>query len=99
MEMHCIFLFFRDSFAHISNNETSLLKVYNTIRNVSNLIHLTFPNVPVFPVLGNHDPYPSNYMPIGTDYYENIISMSGWERFLGKSEQEQFKKGRQCIIV
>ncbi|XP_041359012.1 acid sphingomyelinase-like phosphodiesterase 3b isoform X2 [Gigantopelta aegis] len=82
-----------DSMSHVSDNQSSLLKVYLTIRNVSNLIHSAFPNVSVFPVLGNHDPYPSNNMPIGSNYYEKIISMSGWKQFLGKSEQEQFMKG------
>ena len=56
-----------------------------------------FPNVTLYPVLGNHDPYPENQMPYNvetTDYYRAILETSRWDAVLGSNESKQFHNGK-----
>lgn len=55
-----IILWTGDSSSHdLFNMKAS--DVRNTISNLTSLISLNFPGVPVIPALGNHDFHPPNY--------------------------------------
>ena len=51
-------LLFRDSPPHVPVLELSTDKVINVIANITTTIQRLFPNLQVFPALGNHDYWP-----------------------------------------
>ncbi|WAR24739.1 ASM3B-like protein, partial [Mya arenaria] len=71
-----------DSVPHVDDSDLDPDKVYMLIGNVTNELVSVFPNTTLYPVLGNHDPYPANQMPYDTDntayykggYYSSKIS-------------------------
>lgn len=85
-----------DSVPHVSDKDLNLDKVYTLIGNVTDELIAVFPNTTIYPVLGNHDPYPANMMPYDVEndkYYKGILSVSGWQAVLGQNESEQFRNG------
>ncbi|XP_067678170.1 acid sphingomyelinase-like phosphodiesterase 3b [Haliotis asinina] len=83
-----------DTAPHVK--QKSLEDVLGLIRNVTTVLKEAFPNTTVLPLLGNHDAFPSNQMPLvesGTQYYDNILSKADWSELLWKHEQDQFQKG------
>lgn len=91
-------MIFRDSVPHIDNKELDIQKVYALISNVTDELVAVFPNTTIYPVLGNHDPYPANMMPYdveGTNYYKGILERSGWNSVLGQNESRQFHNGNE----
>ncbi|XP_046565786.1 LOW QUALITY PROTEIN: acid sphingomyelinase-like phosphodiesterase 3b [Haliotis rubra] len=70
--------------------------VFGLIRNISTVLKEAFPNTTLLPLLGNHDAFPSNQMPLvesGTHYYDDILTKGDWSELLEKHEQDQFQKG------
>ncbi|MPC31100.1 Acid sphingomyelinase-like phosphodiesterase 3b [Portunus trituberculatus] len=63
-----------DDTAHVSNDYFSTEVVVNIVTNLTNLIASRFPNTPVFPVLGNHDYYPKNQMPVGPNRLQSEVA-------------------------
>ncbi|XP_053394460.1 acid sphingomyelinase-like phosphodiesterase 3b [Mercenaria mercenaria] len=85
-----------DSVPHVYNKDLDLDKVYTLIGNVTEELMVVFPNTTIYPVLGNHDPYPANMMPYDVEhskYYKGILDVSGWHAVLGQNESEQFHNG------
>ncbi|KAL4235939.1 hypothetical protein ACF0H5_004328 [Mactra antiquata] len=85
-----------DSVPHVDNKDLDVDKVYTLIGNVTDELRTVFPNITIYPVLGNHDPYPANMMPYdveGTKYYKGILDNSGWTDILGHNESHQFHNG------
>ena len=74
------------------------MKVYENIGKVTDKLIQYFPNTTIYPVLGNHDEYPANNFPATnmSEYYTNILNISGWHKLLSESEAEEFKKGLPC---
>ncbi|KAK6188125.1 hypothetical protein SNE40_004376 [Patella caerulea] len=83
-----------DSIPHVNNSELDRTEVFKIIGNVTRKLAEVFPNISIFPVLGNHDPYPANQMPPGSDgYYGGILKNSHWENILDSDQQTQFNNG------
>ena len=90
-------LFFSDSVPHVPDADLDQEKVYTLIGNVTDELMTVFPNTTIFPVLGNHDPYPANMMPYDvetTKYYKGILESSQWSEVLGHNESQQFHNGK-----
>jgi len=64
---------------------------------------MEFPNVTIYPLLGNHDIWPSGQYPDALDkYYVNILEKTGWRHLLNTSEVRSFEQGlllRSSILV
>ncbi|XP_052775676.1 acid sphingomyelinase-like phosphodiesterase 3b [Mya arenaria] len=85
-----------DSVPHVDDSDLDPDKVYMLIGNVTNELVSVFPNTTLYPVLGNHDPYPANQMPYDTDntaYYKGILEKSHWNSVLGVNESRHFHNG------
>lgn len=81
----------------MDNKDLDLNKVYTLIGNVTDELMSVFPNTTIYPVLGNHDPYPANMMPYDVEnskYYKGVLTVSGWEAVLKRNESEQFHNGK-----
>jgi sphingomyelin phosphodiesterase acid-like 3 len=88
---------YRDSVPHVNEKDLDLDKVFMLIGNVTAELMSVFQNTTIYPVLGNHDPYPSNMMPYDvedTKYYKDILDVSGWRAVLGQNESKQFMNGK-----
>ena len=85
---------FSDSVPHAPDTDLNGAKVFTLVKNVTDLLKETFPNTRVFPVLGNHDVWPKDEVPVTTDdYFKQIFSFSGWDYFLKGSAADTFRKG------
>ncbi|KAH3848892.1 acid sphingomyelinase-like phosphodiesterase 3a isoform X2 [Dreissena polymorpha] len=85
-----------DSVPHVPESDLDLDKVYTLIGNITDEIIRVFPNTSLFPVLGNHDPFPSNQMPYDVEnnrYYKDILNVSNWNIVLRANESKQFQHG------
>lgn len=85
---------YRDTVPHVE--QKSLDNVLRLISNVTTVLKDAFPNTSLVPLLGNHDAFPSNQMPLvesGTHYYDDILTKGDWSQLLEKQEQAQFQKG------
>ncbi|XP_046327527.1 acid sphingomyelinase-like phosphodiesterase 3b [Haliotis rufescens] len=83
-----------DTVPHVE--QKSLDDVLRLISNVTTVLKDAFPNTSLVPLLGNHDAFPSNQMPLvesGTHYYDDILTKGDWSQLLEKQEQAQFQKG------
>ena len=75
------------------------LKVFALVQNVTSKLLEIFTDVPVFPVLGNHDVWPANQLPPQPGgYYDNILHSAGWESMLHDDAMETFGKGNACDV-
>lgn len=93
---------FSDSVPHVPDSDLDQEKVYTLIGNITDELMAVFPNTTIFPVLGNHDPYPANMMPYnveGSKYYRGILNRSGWSLVLGHNESEQFHNGKKMKFI
>ena len=85
---------FSDSVLHAPNDQLNGPKVYTLVKNVTDLLQSTFPKMRVFPVLGNHDVWPADEVPVtANDYFNQILSYSGWKSFLSDAAASTFKQG------
>lgn len=68
--------------------------MFNVIRNVTEALIDQFPDTQILPSFGNHDPYPSNQMPMNDlIYYSSIMEVSHWNKLLPSTARETFLKG------
>jgi len=64
------------------------------MKNITTFLNKTFPNVAVYPLLGNHDVYPVSQHPGAFDkYYADVLDKTGWHQFLTASQVVSFKQG------
>ncbi|KAL5016932.1 hypothetical protein ScPMuIL_006521 [Solemya velum] len=82
-----------DSVPHVKDSELNLAKVFENIRKVSDQLRDEFPNTTIYPVLGNHDPFPSNQMSDAMQYYQGVLNSSHWDYLLDEQQQADFIKG------
>ncbi|XP_063861452.1 acid sphingomyelinase-like phosphodiesterase 3b isoform X2 [Scylla paramamosain] len=74
-----------DDTAHVPNDYFSTEVVVNIVANLTDLIASHFPNTPVFPVLGNHDYYPKNQMPVGPNRLQSEVA-DLWKKWFQQLE-------------
>lgn len=84
-------LFFRDSPPHVPVEELSTKLVINIIGNMSSTIHSFFPDLQVFPALGNHDYWPQ------VEQMRNLFIY--YAEFVHSSSEGRFKKNSSGICV
>lgn len=90
-------LYFRDSVAHIKNNETTLEKNSFILGNITDLLNSSFPSTPLYATYGNHDYFPSNmYPPYGNELYNKTFEQ--WRYWIVGAEQEKtFRRGNYNV--
>lgn len=74
---------FRDDVAHVDNKYISHSYTLDMIQKITNFMNETIPDVPIIPVLGNHDAFPHNQFPDDpeNDLYQKTAEMwknMGW---------------------
>uniref|UniRef100_UPI00358E9E22 cyclic GMP-AMP phosphodiesterase SMPDL3A isoform X2 n=1 Tax=Myxine glutinosa TaxID=7769 RepID=UPI00358E9E22 len=81
-----------DSPPHLPPGDLSTAAVLDTMRNFTSVILAAFPNIPVFPALGNHDYWPQDQMPGNVcEVYSKVGQM--WKMWLTDEALETFKRG------
>ena len=64
------------------------------MKNVSEYLRASFPDIPIFPTVGNHDVWPANQIPdTVSQYYSDILSLAGFDKLLEDAQADCFKKG------
>ncbi|KAB0352782.1 hypothetical protein FD754_017639 [Muntiacus muntjak] len=81
-----------DSPPHVPVLELSTDKVINVIANITTTIQRLFPNLQVFPALGNHDYWPQDQLPVVTSKVYNAVA-SLWKPWLTEEAVTTLKKG------
>jgi sphingomyelin phosphodiesterase acid-like 3 len=83
-----------DSVPHAPNSVLDQQKILVLMKNVTNLLQKTFPDIRIFPMLGNHDAWPSDQLPGYLDpYYEEVLKMTGWDKILKEEQLATFRLG------
>ncbi|KGL85340.1 Acid sphingomyelinase-like phosphodiesterase 3a, partial [Tinamus guttatus] len=81
-----------DSPPHVPVRELSTKMVINIIGNMSSTIRHFFPEIQVFPALGNHDYWPQDQLPVTTSEVYNAVA-DFWKPWLTDDAISTFKKG------
>ncbi|XP_054721542.1 acid sphingomyelinase-like phosphodiesterase 3b [Uloborus diversus] len=85
-----------DNLPHTSGENPEWNLIFEAIKNVTELLKVSFPGIPVFPSIGNHDTFPPNMLiPNSTTdtVYKNFLEKGGWEDFLDENAKSTFIKG------
>jgi len=93
-------MFYSDSIPHVPNGDYNQSHVLRLISNITSYLMTNFPHVAVYPLLGNHDVWPSNQQPddASDQYYVDMLEKTGWSHLLTTSEVDSFEKG-YCLAV
>ena len=65
--------------------------------NVTNHLVEVFPDIPIYPSLGNHDVWPSDQLPVGggaKEFYDSICEQGRWKKMLNKEQMNTFSLGK-----
>ena len=90
--------FHSDDIAHVSDDELNTMEVIDTIKNVTDLLSGNFPNITVYPCLGNHDYHPKHLMPPKpNEIYEQVGDL--WSRWLPSDAVATFKQGLDTMVL
>lgn len=81
-----------DNPPHVPVPELSTDTVINVIANLTTTIQSLFPNLQVFPALGNHDYWPQDQLPIATSKVYNAVA-NLWRPWLNEEAIDTLKKG------
>ncbi|XP_047716673.1 acid sphingomyelinase-like phosphodiesterase 3a isoform X3 [Prionailurus viverrinus] len=81
-----------DSPPHVPVHELSTDSVINVIANMTTTIQSVFPNLQVFPALGNHDYWPQDQLPVVTSKVYNAVA-NLWEPWLDEEAIHTLRKG------
>ncbi|KAG5205399.1 hypothetical protein JEQ12_018649 [Ovis aries] len=81
-----------DSPPHVPVLELSTDKVINVIANLTTTIQHLFPNLQVFPALGNHDYWPQDQLPVVTSKVYNAVA-NLWKPWLTEEAITTLRKG------
>ncbi|XP_005487813.1 cyclic GMP-AMP phosphodiesterase SMPDL3A isoform X2 [Zonotrichia albicollis] len=81
-----------DSPPHVPINELSTKLVISIIGNLSSTIRNFFPDLQVFPALGNHDYWPQDQLPVTTSEVYNAVA-DFWKPWLNDEAIHTFRKG------
>ncbi|XP_023652984.1 cyclic GMP-AMP phosphodiesterase SMPDL3A [Paramormyrops kingsleyae] len=81
-----------DSPPHVPVDELSTDLVIQIIRNMTDTIRKFFPNLPVYPALGNHDYWPQDQLPVSTSkVYQAAADL--WEPWLIPEALKTLREG------
>ncbi|XP_071405093.1 cyclic GMP-AMP phosphodiesterase SMPDL3A isoform X2 [Pithys albifrons albifrons] len=81
-----------DSPPHVPVKELSTKLVISIIGNMSSTIRSFFPDLQVFPALGNHDYWPQDQLPVTTSEVYNAVA-DFWKPWLNDEAINTFRKG------
>ncbi|XP_039710160.1 cyclic GMP-AMP phosphodiesterase SMPDL3A isoform X2 [Pteropus medius] len=81
-----------DSPPHVPVHELSTDIVINVIANMTTTIRSLFPNLQVFPALGNHDYWPQDQLPTVTSKVYNAVA-NLWKPWLDEEAIHTLRKG------
>lgn len=81
-----------DSPPHVPVYELSTEKVIDVIANMTTTIQTVFPNLQVFPALGNHDYWPQDQLPVVTSRVYNAVA-DLWKPWLDEEALRTLRKG------
>nr|XP_020649751.1 acid sphingomyelinase-like phosphodiesterase 3a isoform X2 [Pogona vitticeps] len=81
-----------DSPPHVPVKELSTKLVIDIIGNLTATIRSFFPDLQVFPALGNHDYWPQDQMPVSTSEVYNAVA-DFWKPWLTGEAVSTFRKG------
>ncbi|XP_021402794.1 cyclic GMP-AMP phosphodiesterase SMPDL3A isoform X2 [Lonchura striata] len=81
-----------DSPPHVHVKELSTELVISIIGNLSSTIRNFFPDLQVFPALGNHDYWPQDQLPVTTSEVYNAVA-DFWKPWLNDEAISTFRKG------
>ncbi|NXS85093.1 ASM3A phosphodiesterase, partial [Erpornis zantholeuca] len=81
-----------DSPPHVPIKELSTKLVISIIGNLSSTIRNFFPDLQVFPALGNHDYWPQDQLPVTTSEVYNAVA-DFWKPWLSDEAINTFRKG------
>ncbi|KFU90720.1 Acid sphingomyelinase-like phosphodiesterase 3a, partial [Chaetura pelagica] len=81
-----------DSPPHVPVKELSTKLVISIIGNMSSTIRHFFPDLQVFPALGNHDYWPQDQLPVTTSEVYNAVA-DFWKPWLTDEAISTFRKG------
>ncbi|XP_037700359.1 acid sphingomyelinase-like phosphodiesterase 3a isoform X3 [Choloepus didactylus] len=81
-----------DSPPHVPVGELSTDKVINVIANMTTTVRSLFPNLQVFPALGNHDYWPQDQLPVVTSKVYNAVA-DLWKPWLNEEALHTLRKG------
>nr|XP_023394451.1 acid sphingomyelinase-like phosphodiesterase 3a isoform X2 [Loxodonta africana] len=81
-----------DSPPHVPVQELSTEMVINVIANMTTTIQSLFPNLQVFPALGNHDYWPQDQLPVATSKVYNAVA-NLWKPWLNEEAISTLRKG------
>lgn len=88
-----------DDTAHVSDDYFSTDLVVDIVEKLTDLITKSFPKTPVFPVLGNHDYYPKNQIPVGPNPLQSSVAdmWKQWFQRLGEDVYRNFKSSGRYV--
>jgi len=99
MHFYCV-MFYSDSVPHIPDSDYNQSDVFQLLSNITSYLTMRFPNVSMYPLLGNHDISPANQHPGAfNQYYVDILEKTGWNHLLNASELSSFKQGLFCCLA
>ncbi|XP_053448196.1 acid sphingomyelinase-like phosphodiesterase 3a [Nycticebus coucang] len=81
-----------DSPPHVPVTELSTETVINVLTNLTTTIQSLFPNLQVFPALGNHDYWPQDELPVVTNEVYNAVA-NLWKLWLGEEAVRTLRAG------
>ncbi|XP_048700606.2 cyclic GMP-AMP phosphodiesterase SMPDL3A isoform X2 [Caretta caretta] len=81
-----------DSPPHVPVEELSTKMVINVIGNMTSTIQSFFPDLQVFPALGNHDYWPQDQLPVSANEVYSAVA-NFWKPWLTDEAISTFKKG------
>lgn len=81
-----------DSPPHVPVLELSTDTVIKVIANMTTTVQSLFPNLQVFPALGNHDYWPQDQLPIATSKVYNAVA-NLWKPWLDEESISTLRKG------
>ena len=91
----CLYHVYRDTPPHTHNDTLSEETVLHIIQNVTTLLRTNFPDVPVYPLLGNHDYHPKNQLPAESNHIYSELSDT-WGHWLNDTgDQDALDTFRQ----
>nr|CAB3266408.1 acid sphingomyelinase-like phosphodiesterase 3b [Phallusia mammillata] len=89
-----------DNILHVHENEKYLSTklVLQTEMNLTRLIDEMFPETPIYTVLGNHDYFPFDHMPIEENNVRAKIA-NIWNKWIPEDQIDLFKKGGYYSVI
>ncbi|XP_042895174.1 acid sphingomyelinase-like phosphodiesterase 3b isoform X1 [Parasteatoda tepidariorum] len=85
-----------DNLPHTDDFNPDWDVTFEAINNITELLYSSFPNVPIYPCIGNHDTFPPNILlpdGISDTVYKGYLEKGGWNKLLSKNATVTFHQG------